>query len=197
VRKAQNMSGGGDGHGSDYPETDGNFLNEAKRIKLMEVAAAGSSQHMDSSILRLHTGWVQSNTGDEHNTTYVSTENDVPIPVPQSDFDIEINSSNHDHDNATTPPGQEISLTSSTSITIPIEPRILTIDSRLTSDSNQPLHSPPSVITTTITNMPSDASIGDNDLNVAGASLTGQTDFTSLMAAASRSNLMQQVNQKL
>ena len=40
-----------------------------------------------------------------------------PIPVPQSDFEIEINSSGQETG------GQELSLPS-TSITIPIEPRV-------------------------------------------------------------------------
>lgn len=51
---------------------------------------------------------------------HVGGESDGPIPVPQSDFEIEINSSGQEGGSS---PGQEISLPS-TSITIPVEPRV-------------------------------------------------------------------------
>lgn len=167
------------GEGSDFSESDGEFLHEpsAKKTKLDDAV-------VESQVLQLHTDWVQRDT---RRNAYNTGESDGPIPVPQSDFEIEINSSNQDGQNS------EISL-SSNSITIPMEPRILTIDTRLTSDSTS-VHSEP-VVTTTIVQQ-SNLHTSTTDIQPSHSPpVPSQTDFSSLIAAAGRSGLMQVPDQQ-
>ncbi|XP_011404335.1 PREDICTED: uncharacterized protein LOC105312975 [Amphimedon queenslandica] len=129
------MSRGGDG--SDFSDENGGRggeylqrgddpedLHQSKRLKL----GGGDSP---TRILSLHTDWVQREPEDRATTAYVGGDpGDGPIPVPQSDFEIEINSTGQEGNGGS--PTQESGITL-TSASITIEPRILTIDSRLPS----------------------------------------------------------------